>query len=195
MDESKETKSETKKEKNLEVKKEKDTKGNKWIIQTLAVISGILLILLICDAALGNGVFSWLNKSQTPEITPIAEGYNGLLAGSLTGYSINTLENYEVMYNAEGKLIYEIINNGNGINIGEGYKVTKDGRDSRTLIIAFSQNSLQQKYLTCGCVGPKCLSSAKDPCRITGEENFVCEGTYTLGDTEGNCRFVPKSWI
>jgi hypothetical protein len=81
MDESKETKSETKKEKNLEVKKEKDTKGNKWIIQTLAVISGILLILLISDAALGNGVFSWLNKSQTPEITPRAEGYNGLLAG------------------------------------------------------------------------------------------------------------------
>jgi len=176
-----------------EVKEEKSDKDNKWAITTLAIIAIILFLLLILDTTMGNGVFSWLNKSAPPEVVPV--GYNGLLVGSLTGSSVDTLENYEVMYNPEGRLIYELIENGKKINVGEGYKVVKDGRDARTLIIAFSENNLQQKYLICGCVGPKCLSSAKDPCKIVGEENFECTGTYTLGETEGACRFVPKSWI
>ncbi len=184
MDEVKETKP--------EVKKEKTDKGNKWVVQLLALVAGVLLILLICDAALGNGVFSWLNKTEVPEVIPT--GYNGLLVGTLTG-SAQSLENYEVMYDPAGKLVYELINNGKNINVGEGYTVIKDGRDTRTVIIAVSSNNLQQKYLTCGCVGPKCLSSADDPCVITGTDKFTCEGTYTLGKTEGACRFVPKGWI
>jgi|GEM_PF-5029246 len=181
MDEQKEIKNEQKKEMNP-----------KLIIQVLAVVAGALLILLICDSAFGNGAFSWLNKSKSQEIIPT--GYNGLLVGSLTG-SAENLENYEVMYNSEGKLVYELINNGKNINVGEGYKILKSGTDVRTVIIAVSSTNLQQKYLTCGCVGPKCLSSAKDPCTLAGDETFSCGGTYTLGEEEGACRFVPKGWI
>lgn len=181
MDEVKEIKPEVKKEMNY-----------KLVIQILAVVAGALLILLVCDSAFGNGTFSWLNKSKQQEVVPT--GYNGLLVGSLTG-SAESLENYEVMYNPEGKLVYEIIDNGKRINVGEGYQAIKDGRDTRTVIISTSSTNLQQKYLICGCVGSKCLSSAADPCKIAGEENFVCEGTYTLGETEGACRFVPRALV
>jgi hypothetical protein len=180
------------KENKPEIKKEKKNKETNWIVQTLSIVAGVLLILLICDAAFGNGVFSWLNKTEVKEINPI--GYNGLLVGTLTG-SAQSLENYEVMYDSTGKLVYELIDDGRKINTGEGYTVIKDGRDARTVIVAIASTNTQQKYLTCGCVGPKCLSSAKDPCTLTGEETFSCEGTYTLGESEGACRFVPKGWI
>ena len=101
MDEAKENKQ--------EVKKDKNNKDNKWVVQLLALIAGVLLILLVCDAALGNGVFSWLNKTEVVEVIPT--GYNGLLVGTLTG-SAQSLENYEVMYSPTGKLIYELVNNG-----------------------------------------------------------------------------------
>lgn len=179
MDEPKETKT--------EIKKEKKNKETNWVVQTLSIVAGVLLILLICDAAFGNGVFSWLNKTEVQEIIPV--GYNGLLVGTLTG-SAQSLENYEVMYNTEGKLVYELIDNGRKINAGEGYKVTRYGGDLRTLVVSLSTNSLQQKYLTCGCVGNGCLSSSKNPCKITEEETFTCEGTYTLNEVEGNCRFI-----
>ena len=187
MDETKENKS--------EVKKGENAKKNKLIIQALAIIVGIFLILLIGDSTLGNGVFGWLNQSKPQEVIIPPVEYNGLLAGSLTGDAVANLENYEAMYNTEGKLIYELIDNGKKINIGEGYNATTDNRDLRTVLVSFSENNLQQRYITCGCVGPKCLSSAKDPCRINKEEQFICEGTYTLGETEGACRFIPKSWM
>lgn len=179
MDEIKETKPEVKKESNPKV-----------IIKILTFVAVALLVLLICDSAFGNGAFSWLNKSKIQEVVPT--GYNGLLVGTLTG-SPQNLENYEVAYNTQGKLIYELIDNGKKINTGEGYLISRDGHDTRTLIVSTAGTNTQQKYLTCGCVGPKCLSSAKDPCKIVGTESFSCEGTYTLGNTEGECRFVPKS--
>lgn len=164
----------------------------KATITILAVVAIALLILLICDATLGNGIFSWLNNSKNQEVSPT--GYNGLLVGSLTG-SAESLENYEVLYNPEGKLVYELVNNGKSINVGEGYSITKYGGDARTIIVSTSLTNTQQKYLTCGCIGSKCLSSASDPCKIADEENFICEGTYTLGETKGDCRFIPKALV
>jgi len=99
------------------------SKNNSWLIWLVAIVAVVALIVAVIAIAkvnvTGQGIFEWFKKesSQTQQQFQIAES-RGILADAYLsiGGDENFLKDYEVKYDADGNLIYEIIN---GICTGE----------------------------------------------------------------------------
>ena len=93
----------------------KMSKNNSWLIWLVAIVAVVALIVAVITIAkvnmTGQGIFEWFKKesSQTQQQFQIAES-RGILADAYLsiGGDENFLKGYEVKYDSDGNLVYEI---------------------------------------------------------------------------------------
>lgn len=129
----------------------KESHKNNWLIIAVSVVALVALVLSSVSMTKANitGEAFWdffrkdkIEKAEAvQEQTQASEVYRGLLAESYLadGKNAESLKGYEVVYDGDGNLVYEIVNN--GIRAGENY-VSKINEDNN-LEISEGENLLE----------------------------------------------------
>jgi len=102
---------------------------NSWIVWLIALIAVVALIVAIVAlgkiSTTGEGIFEWFKKESTTskagaDVTTNQNNINrGLLGNAFVslGGDVNSLKGYEVKYDENGSLVYEITNLQSGTDI------------------------------------------------------------------------------
>jgi len=161
----------------------KMSKNNSWLIWLVAIVAVVALIVAVITIAkvnmTGQGIFEWFKKesSQTQQQFQIAES-RGILADAYLsiGGDENFLKDYEVKYDADGNLIYEIINGGKRLIIGNKYEfnLNSTSQDSGEILNPSNGDASVgyplSSWVRCGCL-------------------FGNSGT---GGCQGSCSYIRK---
>ncbi|MFA5953857.1 MAG: hypothetical protein WC812_04655 [Candidatus Pacearchaeota archaeon] len=99
-----------------------------WVVLIVAVVAIILSAIAISKSnnITGNSIFDFFKKSSISTNTQTQS--KGLLADAYlaSGKSSESLKNYEAVYDENGELIYELLDDATYFNIGNTYELIED---------------------------------------------------------------------
>jgi hypothetical protein len=167
------------------------SKNNSWIVWVVALIAVVALIVAIVAlsnaSVTGKGIFSFGKKTLKQTKIPISS--QGILADAYlsVGGDKNFLKGYEVKYDENGELIYEIVDEGTRIVVGSSYSSTLNG-NILTLVVGGGSASITK---VCGCdqnLGQPCSSICT---AISNGQQYNCEGTCSgIGCKTTTCKWL-----
>ena len=139
-------------------------KNYNWLIWVLAVIAVIAIVLAAIALhrvnVTGQGIFDIFKRGNVQETqpqqqTPITTESKGLLGDFYisNGGNFENLKGYEVKYDADGNLIYEIIDEGTKFNLGEGYEVRETANGGMVVYNLVGGTAVGTEKV-CGCNFP-----------------------------------------
>ena len=178
--------------------------NNAWIVYVIALIAIVALILAIVAInkanMTGNPFWDFLKKQETME-TQVVSGNYGLLGDAFfsSGGVRSQLEGYQVKYNENGELIYEVLNGGRRLKIGEDYKFTLNSEDPSSGEISPQEEDALYGFFTgvrCGCMlGNAGGTSCSSHCSYTLLQGQIydCEG-WCSGDLCSTDECVVGIW-
>jgi len=171
----------------------KKNNGNNWLL--LIVLAIALVAIIVSAIALhkanitGQGIFDFLKKSETKQIQNIeTEQSRGMLAEAYlaSGKSVDDLKGYEVKYDYEGNLIYEInsLENGRGLSVGTQYS-TQLSVGENYQFVQDPENPNQGQVMSPGGVGLS-YGNIVFVCGCTpGADNCMSGGCYATSYSSG----------
>ena len=150
---------------------------NNWTMAVLVLAVAVLVIGAIGTSVTGNGIFDWMKKSTQVQETTQPEIYNGLLAESYleAGMSSEDLKSYEVKYDENGDMVYEmrIFEGKKTLFVGEDY-VVQDEEDEGIRVVDFEDGEIILATTDCfGCNVPGCKKWAG---QCNGVPCYFCSG-------------------
>jgi hypothetical protein len=177
-----------------------DKKQKTYTVIAAVVIVVALIAVFSGGNATGNSIFDgFFKKAEQSKYQNNFEGeYNGLLAQSyLASNSKESLKGYEVKYDDEGELLYEISNNRKDFKYSDSDKIEFDKIENQINVEG------EGKTITwrCGC-RDLCHSQECESVQ-SGFNNLKCSGECTsqkecdygvsTWDSEAGCRFIVVS--
>ena len=137
----------------------------------------------------GNALFDFLRKkevvaeqTQTSQQNQITTESRGLLGDAFlaNGGDFENLKDYEVMYDSEGNLVYEVTNGGTKFTFGEGYEL-RETPEGGMATYSFDGDTFVGGDFSCGCNFPPGANggTCTNSCSVYGDG---CTGSCT-GDT------------
>jgi len=129
-----------------------------WLVLAAIIIALIIIAVILNSKTTGNAIFNF-GKNPSKDVS-----YMGILGNSFIKYrgSLSSLKGYEVKYDSDGNLIYEIINQRTEIKVGLNYSINQT---SNTTFEIYSLTTGEgQGTGSCGChhktgEGGKCTGS------------------------------------
>jgi hypothetical protein len=160
-----------------------------WLVALIAIISLVLSVVALSNASVtGKGIFSFVKKTLKQTKIPISS--QGILADAYlsVGGDKNFLKGYEVKYDENGELIYEIVDEGTRIVVGSSYSRINNGETD--VIVNGNGNPVYREVCLCeGDVGALCGGQNCEPywdtCRLKAGATS-CGGSQCTGG--GSCK-------
>ena len=116
-----------------------------WLVLAAIIIALIIIAVILNSKTTGNAIFNF-GKNHSKDVS-----YMGILGNSFIKYrgSLSSLKGYEVKYDSDGNLIYEIINQRTEIKVGLNYSINQT---SNTTFEIYSLTTGQEVGGgSCGC--------------------------------------------
>jgi len=168
-----------------------DKKINTWAFAVLVLAVAVLLVGAIGTSTTGHGIFDWLKKSPSKVQETSGEEYYGVLGQKYfeSGEDLQYLKNYEVKYDSEGRMIYEVVDG--YIWSGDDYELTEDSENPLMFYYSLIGSSGQNGGYVMVAPGGGPIFEGKGSCICKDNplpENSECRRIHNFG---GKC--MPTS--